>query len=83
MVRKKTEGNEEQRRQAAREARRKGEAPSAAKATTGSSKQRTHVDSGAEHEERVEKIHAGKQQSLGPHPRPGSVEDREPASKRH
>ncbi len=34
MVRKKVEGNEEQRRKAAREARRRGKSPSATQATT-------------------------------------------------
>lgn len=43
MVRKKVEGDEAQRRAAAREARREGQAPSARGQTTGASKQRAHL----------------------------------------
>ena len=48
MVRKKVEGNEEQRRAAAREAAQAGELPSARRTTTGASKQRAHVRRGAQ-----------------------------------
>lgn len=63
MVRKKTEGDEDQRRAAAREARRADETPSAEHATTGSSKQRTHMPhrSSLTHEDKVAHIHEGKQ----------------------
>lgn len=65
MVRKKTEGDEDQRRAAALEAQRAGEAPSAEHSTTGASKQRTHVPHGGSHthEEKVSHIHEGKQGS--------------------
>lgn len=61
MVRKKVEGNEDQRRAAARQARREGEAPSAQKETTGASKQRTHRPRHESHEDKVAAIHQGKQ----------------------
>ncbi|RKN39535.1 hypothetical protein [Streptomyces hoynatensis] len=48
MVRKKVEGNEEQRRAAAREAEQAGELPSARRTTTGASKQRAHVTRGSQ-----------------------------------
>ena len=44
MVRKKMEGNEEQKREAAREARRQGKLASEMDATTGASKQRDAQD---------------------------------------
>lgn len=44
MVRKKREGNEAQKRDAARAARRRGETPSEAQVTTGASKQRNEKD---------------------------------------
>jgi|GEM_PF-5286839 hypothetical protein len=62
MVRKKAEGDEEQRRTAAHEAERQGERPSERGATTGASKQRTHLPGGAGHEERVAATEQGKQQ---------------------
>lgn len=63
MVRKKMEGDEEQRRKAAREAQQFGETPSARGETTGASKQRTHVAdrSSLSHEEKVAPLHRGKQ----------------------
>ncbi|GCD35008.1 hypothetical protein OEIGOIKO_02749 [Streptomyces chrestomyceticus JCM 4735] len=61
MVRKKVEGDEDQRRAAAREARAAGEAPSARQVTTGASKQRTHEPEKAAHEERIAARHRGKQ----------------------
>lgn len=64
MVRKKVEGDEEQRRAAAHEAHRAGETPSARRATTGASKQRAHVPGrhAVGHEERMDALHRGKQQ---------------------
>ncbi|UCM89329.1 hypothetical protein [Streptomyces marincola] len=63
MVRKKVEGNEEQRRSAARAAERAGERPSERGATTGGSKQRTHLPhrSSLTHEEKTEPLDRGKQ----------------------
>lgn len=65
MVRKKTEGNEEQRRAAARQAREAGVAPSALKETTGASKQRSHLPRHSEHEEKQAAVHQGKQDWQG------------------
>ncbi|MGV9990164.1 hypothetical protein [Streptomyces sp. NPDC003374] len=64
MVGKKMEGNEEQRRAAAREAAADGENPSARNETTGASKQRTHLRHGGSvtHEDRIAAKHRGKQQ---------------------
>ncbi|HTU76360.1 MAG TPA: hypothetical protein VMG38_22815 [Trebonia sp.] len=61
MVRKKTEGNEEQRRAAAREAREAGISPSALQETTGASKQRAHQPEHGPHEEKQALVHQGKQ----------------------
>lgn len=61
MVRKKTEGNEEQRRAAARQARAAGTSPSALKETTGASKQRTHLSRRGTHEEKSATAGEGKQ----------------------
>jgi uncharacterized protein YbjT (DUF2867 family) len=62
MVRKKMEGDEEQRRAAAREAREAGEAPSARNVTTGASKQRAHLPGreSVTHEEKIAGRHRGK-----------------------
>jgi hypothetical protein len=64
MAGKEVEGNEEQRRAAAREARREGLAPSAEKVTTGASKQPSHLSRHVPHEEKVARRHEGKQQWL-------------------
>jgi hypothetical protein len=62
MVRKKTEGNEEQRRAAARRVRSHGAAaPSAWKETTGASKQPGHLPRHEVHDRKVEAVHQGKQ----------------------
>jgi hypothetical protein len=61
MVRRKVEGNEDQRRAAARQARREGEAPSAQQETTGASKQRSHRPRHESHEEKVAALRQGKQ----------------------
>lgn len=63
MVRKKTEGNEEQRRVAGRRARRHGTDPSARKETTGASKQPGHAQRHESHDSKIASIHQGKQQS--------------------
>lgn len=64
MAGKKMEGNEEQRRAAARDAAAAGEAPSARNETLGASKQRTHMRHGGSvrHEDRIAAKHRGKQQ---------------------
>lgn len=63
MVRKKMEGDENQRRAAANRADREGERPSARGETTGASKQPTHLtgQSSLTHEERLAETHRGKQ----------------------
>jgi predicted DsbA family dithiol-disulfide isomerase len=61
MVRKQTEGNEEQRRAAARQARAAGISPSALQETTGASKQRAHQPRHDSHEEKQASVHQGKQ----------------------
>ncbi|WP_059009747.1 hypothetical protein [Streptomyces specialis] len=63
MVRKKVEGDEDQRRAWAREAERVGELPSGRGTTTGASKQRTHVPhrSSLTHDEKTEPLGRGKQ----------------------
>jgi hypothetical protein len=73
MVRKKMEGDEEQRRRAALEAERAGEQPSARGRTTGASKQRTHLPhrSSLTHEERTAARHRGKQRDKEPGARSG------------
>ncbi len=58
---KKMEGNEEQRRAAAREAREQGMSASEAGATLGASKQRRKVSSADSQEERLEARDHGKQ----------------------
>jgi hypothetical protein len=67
------EGDENQRRKAAREARAEGKRPSEVGATTGASKQTKQAKSGASHQERLEAKREGKP---GPgtsgKPRPGN-----------
>src|SRR6476469_4453499 len=67
------EGDNEQRRRAAKEARDQGKRPSEVGATLGASKQRKKAPKSASHQERLETRHAGKR---GPgtsgKPKPGS-----------
>jgi hypothetical protein len=77
MTGKKMEGNEEQRRKKAREAKRAGRLPSEQGATQGASKQRKHLPRDEDHVEKLESIRQGKQPVIGhdvstPHPRPRS-----------
>jgi hypothetical protein len=78
MVRKKVEGDESQRRAAAHEARKSGEAPSARQVTTGASKQRTHVPHrhSLSHEDRVATVHRGKQHEQSGTPARGTADER-------
>jgi hypothetical protein len=70
---KKMEGNEEQKRQAAREARESGHEAGEVGATTGSSKQHTRAKGGDSHQERLDLKREGKvDQSDAPEARPGS-----------
>jgi hypothetical protein len=74
MAGKKMEGDEDQRRAAAREARESGLEPSEAGVTTGASKQPAHLrhQDSLTHEERLAERHRGKQQGLRPqHPTAG------------
>lgn len=71
------EGNADQKRQAAREAREQGKQPSEVGATTGASKQRERAPNNASHQERMELEHEGKQQQQDTRretPRPGNRE---------
>ena len=61
------EGDNEQRRRLAKEARRQGKLPSEAGATLGASKQRKESARGATHQSRLELKHEGKRET-----RPGS-----------
>jgi hypothetical protein len=77
MSGKKMEGNEEQRRQKARQAKRAGHSPSEHRVTQGASKQRKHLPQDEDHVEKLESIRQGKQPVLGhdvskPQPRPRS-----------
>ena len=77
MAGKKMEGDEQQRRNKAREAKRQGRAPSAQGATQGASKQRRHLPADADHGDKLRSIREGKQPHAGQHvsdpqPRPGS-----------
>ena len=71
---KQMEGNEEQRRKKAREAREEGKAPSETGATKGASKQRQDQGDDTGYREKIETIREGKQdviQQNTPEPRPG------------
>ena len=70
----KMEGDENERRRAAREARAQGELPSARGATLGASKQRESVGNAASHQEKMDTRHEGKQahDKAGERPRPGN-----------
>lgn len=69
------EGNAEQKRAAARDAKAKGKRPSETGSTTGASKQRKEAPSGASHQEKLELKHEGKRDAIpGEDARPGSRE---------
>lgn len=75
MVRKQMEGDNKQRRAAAREAREHGRKASEVGATTGASKQRTEADENASHQERIDLKREGKHKVISqntPGARPGS-----------
>ena len=68
-----SEGNNEQRRQKAKQARDEGKRPSEVGATLGASKQRKEAKPGASHQERVELSHEGKANpEPGDRARPGN-----------
>ena len=62
---KQMEGDNKQRRAAAREAREAGSSASEQGRTTGASKQRTHVGGKAEHDEKLETIQRGEAKQAG------------------
>ena len=67
------EGDNEQRRKAAREARKEGKRPSEVSATLGSSKQRKETKRSASHQERLETKGEGKRGAgTSGKPRPGN-----------
>ncbi len=75
MAGKKMEGSEEQKRQAARDARAEGKRPSEVGATTGGSQQRTEAKGDMSHQERLDLKREGKPDQLTeetPAARPGS-----------
>src|SRR3954465_11083072 len=81
MAGKKMEGDEDQRRAAAREARESGLEPGEAGVTTGASKQPTHLrhQDSLTHEERLAERHRGKQQELRPQPQAPAAQPPEAA----
>jgi hypothetical protein len=62
MSGKKMEGDETERRRRARQARKAGHRPAEEKVTLGASKQRRHLPSSANHQEKLEARQAGKRQ---------------------
>jgi hypothetical protein len=73
MSGKQMEGDNRQRRKAAREARREGSSPSEKGATFGASQQRTKRDE-KDHRDQIEKLREGKQRVIRentPEPKPG------------
>lgn len=75
MVRKQMEGDNRQRRAAAREAREQGKTAGEVGASTGSSKQRTEADHNASHQQRLDLKREGKHEVISqntPEARPGS-----------
>lgn len=75
MSGKQMEGNEQQKQQAARDAREEGKSASEVGATTGASKQRTEAKGSMSHQEKLDLKREGKQDQLTentPEARPGS-----------
>ena len=66
MSGKKMEGNEQQRRRAAREARKRGNDPSAEGTTMGASKQRRHLPQDEDHQERKSRRSVGASSPTSP-----------------
>ncbi|CAN5144872.1 hypothetical protein BH23GEM4_BH23GEM4_23500 [soil metagenome] len=82
---KKMGGSEEQKRQAARDAREAGKDPSEVGATTGASKQRTKASKNMSHQEKVDLKREGKQDVIAgntPEARPGSRDEDTPDRER-
>lgn len=66
------EGDNEERRKKARQAREEGKSPSAEQVTTGASKQRHHQPRSEDHDTKVERLRAGKQGGAVQEQLPGS-----------
>jgi hypothetical protein len=83
---KQMEGNNEQRRKAAKEARDEGKSPSEIGATQGASKQRTAASGSKSHQQKVDLQRQGKQDVIRentPEARPGSRDADTPDRERH
>lgn len=83
---KQMEGNEEQKRAAARRARDEGKSASEVGATTGGSKQRQEAQPGMSHQQRIDLQREGKQDQLSentPEARPGSRDSHSVDRERH
>ena len=84
---KKMEGSEEQKRSAAREAKRHGKSASEVGATTGASHQHADASAGASHQERIDLKQEGKQEVRADgsvsEARPGSRDSDTPDRERH
>lgn len=85
---KQMEGDNRQRRQVAREARREGKSASEAGATLGASKQRARSDDSMSHQEQIDTMRQGKHEMISqntpdPEARPGSRDSDTPDSDRH
>lgn len=83
---KQMEGSEEQRRQAARDAREEGRRPSEVGATTGGSQQRTEAKGNLSHQERLDLKREGKPDQITegtPTARPGSRDAETPDRERY
>jgi hypothetical protein len=86
MAGKQMEGDNKQRRAAAKKARDAGKAPSAVGATQGASQQRAKADSGMSHQEKLDLQREGKQDVIRentPEARPGSRDADTPDRERH
>ena len=72
-MRKRNEGNDEQRQALSREARREGRSPSAEGLSIGSSKQERHAKGSVGYREKLESLDEGRQPSKqhGSEPKPG------------
>jgi hypothetical protein len=85
-VGKQMEGDNKQRRAAARDARAQGKKPSEIGATTGASQQRAAADGDATHQERIDQKREGKHDVISqntPAARPGSRDADTPDRERH
>lgn len=86
MSGKQMEGNEQQKRAAAREAKEEGKSPSETGATTGASKQPTKASEDMTHQQKLDLKREGKHDVIGantPEARPGSRDSDTPDRQRH